>query len=241
MPLFGPYGPPDVRKLRAKGDVKGLIKALGYRQADKERAAMVRWNAAQSLGVPGNALAVEPLVAALRDQDQDVRETAAQALGTIGDVRAVEPLVAALRDYDQDKKVRITAAQSLGKIGDARAVEPLTFAVDHDPHDWVRMMAAQALEGLGIAGMQGRAQSRRLLAELAASNADDQYDLQHRPFMGGHFPHNASRAMPTDRSTTQLMAAKNAMAFLITWSSVPRIKAVTHRPFRSVRKGEPNG
>ena len=44
--------------------------------------------------------AVEPLIAALQDENEDlaVRETAAKALGNIGDTRAVEPLIAQLND-----------------------------------------------------------------------------------------------------------------------------------------------
>jgi HEAT repeat protein len=42
MPLFGP---PDVAKLKAKGDVPGLIKALG-----REKDSAVRQAAATALG-----------------------------------------------------------------------------------------------------------------------------------------------------------------------------------------------
>jgi HEAT repeat protein len=41
---------------------------------------------------------VEPLIAALKDENSDVRQAAAKALGKIGDPRAVEPLIAALSD-----------------------------------------------------------------------------------------------------------------------------------------------
>lgn len=162
-------GPPDVAKLRAKGNVKGLIKALGYRQESTEGIdTMVRWRAANSLGDPANAQAVEPLVAALADQDHDVREAAAEALGKIGDARAVDPVLAVLGDHSQQAKVRMAAARALGAIGDTRAVEPLMVALDHDPDDNVRIVAAWALEPLGVPGMEVRAQSRRLLSELHA-------------------------------------------------------------------------
>lgn len=44
--------------------------------------------------------AVDPLIQALKDEDDDVREAAADALGDIGDGRAVEPLTQALNDKD---------------------------------------------------------------------------------------------------------------------------------------------
>jgi hypothetical protein len=162
MPLFGP---PDVAKLRAKGDVTGLIKALTHGQRSPEAsAATVRWSAAEALGTIGDIRAVEPLVAALRDRDKDVRWAGARSLAAIRDRRAVEPLITALRDQDRD--VRIAAVQALGTIGDPRAVGPLMAILDQDPHDWVRMVAADALERLGVPGMQGRPQSRALLAAL---------------------------------------------------------------------------
>ena len=58
--------------------------------------------------------AVEPLIEALKDKDQDVRWEAALALGNIGDERAVEPLIEALKDEDED--VREAAGEALEKI-----------------------------------------------------------------------------------------------------------------------------
>ena len=70
---------------------------------------------------------MEPLIAALNDNNKYVRKFAAKALFKIGDARAVEPLIVALKDSDID--VRCAAAEALGKIGDARAVEPLIGAL----------------------------------------------------------------------------------------------------------------
>ena len=97
---MGLFGPPDVDKLKAKGDVPGLIKALGY-----ERDSGVRGRAADALVQLGSG-AVEPLIVTLRDvsgvrrdgSHEVGREAAAQVLGKIGDARAIEPLIAGLRD-----------------------------------------------------------------------------------------------------------------------------------------------
>jgi len=67
-----------------------------------------------------DARAVEPLVTALQNENEDVRYTAAEALGKIGDVRAVKPLTAAL----QDGEGRRAAAEAIGKIRDAQAESP---------------------------------------------------------------------------------------------------------------------
>lgn len=110
MPLFG--GPPDVAKLNAKSDVKGLTKALGY-----QKDAGVRKAAAEALGRVGDAAAIGPLITALGDPP--VHETAVDGLVRLHKY-SVEPLIAALTDGSPE--VRAGAASALGSIGDARAV-----------------------------------------------------------------------------------------------------------------------
>ena len=43
---------------------------------------------------------MEPLIAALKDENPGVRTEAAKALGEIGDARAVQPLIEALKAED---------------------------------------------------------------------------------------------------------------------------------------------
>ena len=90
------------------------------------------------------ALAVPPLITALRDADTQVRAAAVTALGSLGDPRAVEALARALRT-DTDARVREMAAQSLGEIEDARAVPALAAALREDREAGVRNKAAWAL------------------------------------------------------------------------------------------------
>ncbi|MFQ5976389.1 MAG: HEAT repeat domain-containing protein, partial [Candidatus Hydrothermarchaeales archaeon] len=86
--------------------------------------------------------AVEPLIAALKDEDSDIRERVAEVLGKIKNPRAVEPLIAALKD--ENWYVREQAAWALGEIKNPRAVEPL-IAVFKDEVLNVRGKAAWAL------------------------------------------------------------------------------------------------
>jgi HEAT repeat protein len=137
---MGLFGPPNVEKMTAKRDIKGLIKALGYEQDSSIREA-----AAAALGEIGDAGAVEPLTAcALRESDTTVRVTAESALVKIG-APAVEPLSAALKDSDY--RVRKVAADTLGRIG-MSSVEPLISALKDDHFD-VRLSAAGALGQIG--------------------------------------------------------------------------------------------
>ena len=100
MPLFGP---PNVEKLKAKGDVNGLIKALRYDKGWKWGS-----DAAKALGQIGDTSAVEPLIAVLKDNIPNVRGAAAEALGQIGDQRAVEPLITALKDGDKKERKAVS-------------------------------------------------------------------------------------------------------------------------------------
>jgi HEAT repeat protein len=66
MPLFES---PNVSKLAAKGDLKGLIKALGY-----QRDWLVRRQAVEALKAIGSDRAIEALVGALGDSNSTVRD-----------------------------------------------------------------------------------------------------------------------------------------------------------------------
>jgi HEAT repeat protein len=145
---MGLFGPPDVAKLKAKRDVPGLIKALGFHADVPLGHAVVndlyiRNAAARALGQVGDARAVQPLIVALNDCDGDVGRAAAEALGQVAGARAFEPLMAALRHGNW--QVQAGAAKALGQIGDARAVEPLAAACEHGSTHDVEDAAAEAL------------------------------------------------------------------------------------------------
>lgn len=169
MPLFGP---PNVDKLKAKDDVKGLIKALKYKDSSVRQAAAEALGAIGAPAVepliatirrPGVNLgwitevvrvllmigdsAIESLIAALRDKDIMVRIMAALALSHTGDRRAIEPFIAALKD--EHAMVRLSAAEALGKMGDPRATGPLSAALEDalaNRHEGMAKAARKALE-----------------------------------------------------------------------------------------------
>ncbi len=133
------FGPPNVEKLKAKGNIKGLIKALDY-QKDLD----VRKAAAKALGQLGNKQAREALVSVLNDSERLVRIAAISALGQTGNWREIEPLI-----KDSDEGVRLTVAETLGQIGDGQAIKSLMSALKDDKSWRVREAAAQSLENLG--------------------------------------------------------------------------------------------
>jgi HEAT repeat protein len=168
VPLFWLFGPPNIEKMRARRDVKGLIKALGYKkdtdvreaaaealdelgwQPDKSEIGAAYWVVRRQWGkcVEIGAPAVEPLLAALKDA-RNVARWAAGALAEIG-APAILPLRAALSDAEN---VARWVAGALVEIG-APAVEPLIAALK-DADKEVRGTAAEALGKIGDARAVG--------------------------------------------------------------------------------------
>jgi HEAT repeat protein len=120
---------------------------LGWKPDDSEAgawywAAKGEWMEARRLG----SVAVEALVATLKEDRIGWASAAARTLGAIGDPRAVEPLIAAL-EHGHGSLVS-AAAEALGVIGDPRAVEPLIAALERGYTSEVAPVA----EALGAIG-----------------------------------------------------------------------------------------
>ena len=77
MGIFDKLFKPNVEKMEANKDVKGLIKALRHEEWDIRRAAIY------ALGEIGDAQAVEGLMQALKHEDVGLRMHAAEALEKI--------------------------------------------------------------------------------------------------------------------------------------------------------------
>lgn len=111
----------NVQRLKDRGDVEGLIRAL-YDRFDPERRRM----AVIALGEISDARSVEPLSSMILDTDFRISFEAAKALSCIG-APALESLCAALKSNYDD--VRNIAAKSLGQLNDPRAIGPLCEAL----------------------------------------------------------------------------------------------------------------
>lgn len=142
MGLFG-LGKPNIEKMLARRDVRGLIKAM---QHEDQKIKLKALDAIIILRSTGDKEAVEPLISALNDRDRDVRAIAAEMLGHIIDRRVVKPLVVALND--EDERVRASAAYALS-IGGKKAIKPLLFAASMDESAHVRSYATSALREIG--------------------------------------------------------------------------------------------
>lgn len=154
---MGLFFKPNIKKLKAKRNIAGLIMAL------KDHDEDVRKEAAKALGDLNDKRAVEPLIAALNDKDLDVRKEAEKVLANIGE-SAVESLINAL--HNKDKDVRKKAAVALGKIKDKRAVKPL-ISLLKDNNRIVRKAAADSLGKIKDKG------STKLLIALLSDEDDN--------------------------------------------------------------------
>ncbi|WP_342685821.1 MULTISPECIES: HEAT repeat domain-containing protein, partial [unclassified Methanoculleus] len=75
------------REKRCEENLGKYIEQLGH------ESTPYRLRAVEALGNCADARAVEPLISALSDSENEVRWVAAQALGKLRDVRAVDPLL----------------------------------------------------------------------------------------------------------------------------------------------------
>jgi hypothetical protein len=129
--LAGFFGPPNVEQLRRRKDlngVKGLIGALRYKDSGVRQAAAVALGEERE-----NRLAIDPLAAALGDEEDAVREAAAESLGKLGNKEAADALIATLND--RSASVRAAVVTALGRVGDERAIGPLAaLRADSDRH-----------------------------------------------------------------------------------------------------------
>jgi HEAT repeat protein len=109
---------------------------------------LVRSRAAEALGKVGTDAAVDPLIAIMKQpqEDRDVRARTAEALGRLRAAQAVEPLSLALDDIVW--RVRYQAVIALGLIADPAAQTALEDAVRYDPDFRVREAAQSALQQL---------------------------------------------------------------------------------------------
>jgi HEAT repeat protein len=139
----------DVRQAAAKA-----LEGLGWEPPDEEHKG---WYLVGKLDWEGCVLlggsAVKPLIAILKDDNEDVRLRAAEALGKLGDARAITPLVTALLDHiDRDEGMQSEVVAALDQLGTqldntailVQAMEPLIAAFWGNDYN-MRQRAVQVL------------------------------------------------------------------------------------------------
>ena len=132
----------------------------------KSKDWRVRASAVGRLGESGDIQALEPLLAALHDEDQEVCALAAKALGKLGNKAAVQPLIAQLADSKSSVwPVREYTVEALGKLGDRRALEALKDALSAEGLEAVMLRESAAIA-------LGRVADKRACEALRAALKD---------------------------------------------------------------------
>lgn len=129
-----------ILEMRADESFQYLVDALKNKKSHKK----VKICSAKILGSIGDAKAIDPLIATLKDNNKLVRREASTALTHMGD-QAVDPLLNILSD--DDWRVRGAAAWALGSIGNKKAIKPLNNLLE-DENGFVKTGAKWALANI---------------------------------------------------------------------------------------------
>ena len=186
------FGPPDVKKLTAKRDLKGLIKAIGYPDSDVSARAI------QGLKELGDA-AIGVLLDQLRSPDERIRTSASAMLERLEwkaqnneervwsliakedwvtlvqmDVEAVPSLVRIMRDPSSGDVLRLAIVISLAAMAGPAAVSTLAQAPDE--------LTGPSVMALGLSGCSDEA--IRALAQAMKSGAAEIVKIQVSYYLG---------------------------------------------------------
>src|SRR6266487_2207466 len=119
-----------VDRLGADGGRRAVkaLDALGWQPATEEQRVL-RAIAAAEFGkaADGGAVAVERLMAVLKDQRNPNRRSVVEALSQMGDARATKAVVAAVKDTDST--VRVASVDALTEVHDAHVAQILVVAL----------------------------------------------------------------------------------------------------------------
>jgi len=124
--------------LEATGAVPHILSLLG------DDDWWLRLTAIETLGKIGDPRAVEPLLSAMREPDNEM--ACAEALGRIGDERALGPLAHLLSSPAPE--VRVEALRSLRRMADRRVLPVLYGCAEHDPEAAIRERAEELIDAL---------------------------------------------------------------------------------------------
>jgi HEAT repeat protein len=171
-----------------------------------------RWGpralAAETLAEIGDQRAIEPIVAALEDEDMEVQQSAAEALGRIAKkvesealrARLVELLISAFRAaYKRKRRSTLeSVGAALGDIGDSRALQPLVDVL----RDWPGGSEGARLGLIGI----GKPAVEPLIAVLEDKRMSD---MQRQAAAGALGMIGGSRAVEALERATSVYATRH--------------------------------
>ncbi len=166
------FGRPNVKKLQAKGDIHGLIKALGRDDFDIPPEAV---EALAAIGTP----AIEPLLTTIEDlkgRDRGFFSAPSQAiwcqlaLEEIGDARAIELAQAMFEKWDEEarERRRVALGQRVKKLRAKGDIQSLINLVRYFG-DWSGLDAIDALVEIGAPAIEPLVAALKDASEKRAS------------------------------------------------------------------------
>ena len=142
---MGIFGPPDIGRLKAGRNVKGLLKVVM-----KHTDAGVRARAIEALGDLGDPGAVETVLEKFHAGGGSERAAAVEALAKIGSAPALGALLDKLKSEHIDKRFCERIVTCLAGTGDERVLEALAEAIRRPSLAW--SVKTKAIESLGDFG-----------------------------------------------------------------------------------------
>ena len=128
----------------AQNNINRVIEALIILfQNEHFDSRFIAVKALKGLGVHAQ-VAIEPLIALLKDERWYVRASVAEALGQLQAEAAIKPLIALLKD--EHWPVRYHAAEAIGELKAKTAIEPLIALLGYEDDSDVRVSARWALK-----------------------------------------------------------------------------------------------
>jgi HEAT repeat protein len=184
MALFGIFGPPNVNKLKAKGDIKRLISALYYR-----KDSAIWQKAAIALGEIGSP-AIEPLIEIIQDPySNEYPEGVLRALEEIGApaVEHLRNLIAKNRSRyiygriytEHYVRMNLAAIKVLRRIGNEEAIKclianlDLDLSLDLEVEKMLKALGSSVIEPLINAINNGSKRAAEMLIEIEGERAVD--------------------------------------------------------------------
>lgn len=166
--------PPNIDRLKEKGDVDKLIEALTFRIDAAPKGAPIRQSAAQALGELRATPAVPHLFDLIqRDQSMAVRAEAVRALLRIGGRPVLDGLIGLLPQLDHSRETaefRSLVIKALARIGEPAV--PALLELLEQGNEYAQTAAAEALTRIGDP------RAVRLMVQVCENTASP--DVQHR-------------------------------------------------------------
>ena len=142
----------QIRAIQFMGEIRNpktldlLLKIFTSRLSAYECPAIKSYTAIALGNFSGQSDVVDPLIAAIHNEEPLVREAAVQSLGTLGNAKAVPHLIPLLRS--PSLAMRLSAIKALESIGDPQAIPFLEAVAEKDSDRVAREISAIAVRTL---------------------------------------------------------------------------------------------